>query len=416
MFNKPKGTRDFLPMEMKKRRIIEKKLRKVFETYNFKEILTPTFESFQLLSKKTGEDIRKQLFVFKDHGNREMGLRPEVTSSVVRFYLNELKNLPKPLKLYYFANCFRYENPQAGRYREFWQMGCELIGSEYPIADAEIINLSMDGLNAIDMDYEINIGHLGVLKGIFKRFDLSEDRELKIRRLIDKEDYGGLEDYLCDIESPEELKEAIFNLLNFKGDRDIINELKEILKDYPLSLQALENLEEILDFVKYENIIVNFGIARGLDYYTGMVFEIYGKKEGARQVCGGGRYDNLIELFGGKPTPAVGFAYGFDRIMLNIDDFEIKEESILIVPAKKDKNLLKRSLRIADELRKGGKVVEVDLMNRKLNKALNYANTIGISKVIIIGERELEEGRVSLKDMKTGEQKSVKLEELESFV
>ncbi|HIP16881.1 MAG TPA: histidine--tRNA ligase [Methanothermococcus okinawensis] len=416
MFNKPKGTRDFLPMEMKKRRFIEKKLREVFESYNFKEILTPTFESFQLLSKKTGEDIRKQLFVFKDHGNREMGLRPEVTSSVVRFYLNELKNLPKPLKLYYFANCFRYENPQAGRYREFWQMGCELIGSGYPIADAEIINLSMDGLNAIGMDYEINIGHLGVLRGIFKRFNLSEDRELKIRRLIDKEDYKGLEDYLCDIESPEELREAIFNLLNFKGDKCIINELKEILRDYPLSLQALENLEEILGFVKYENSIVNFGIARGLDYYTGMVFEIYGKKEGARQVCGGGRYDNLIELFEGQPTPAVGFAYGFDRIMLNIDDFEIEEESILVVPVKKDKYLLKQSLNIADELRKRGKVVEVDLMNRRLNKALNYANVIGISKVIIIGERELEEGRVSLKDMKTGEQRSVKLEELESFV
>lgn len=415
MFKKPKGTRDFTPIEMKKRRIIENKLRTVFDSYNFKEINTPTFESFELLSKKTGEDIRKQLFVFKDHGNREMGLRPELTSSVVRFYINELKNLPKPLKLYYFANCFRYENPQAGRYREFWQMGCELIGSKYPIADAEIINLAMDGLNKINMDYEIHIGHLGVLKGIFKEFELPEEEELKIRRLIDKEDYEGLENYLSEIKSSDELKNIIFKILNSKGDKSVISNLKEVLKDYPLSIEALNNLEEILEFVKHDNIIVNFGIARGLDYYTGMVFEIYGKREGARQVCGGGRYDNLIELFGEQPTPAVGFAYGFDRVMLNIDDFEVEDESILIIPIKKDKKLLKECLNIADILRESGKSVEVDLMNRKLNKALNYANTVGIDKVIIIGEKELNEGKISIKDMKTGEQKLVELENLRTM-
>jgi len=412
MFKKPKGTRDFTPIEMKKRRIIENKLRTVFDSYNFKEINTPTFESFELLSKKTGEDIRKQLFVFKDHGNREMGLRPELTSSVVRFYINELKNLPKPLKLYYFANCFRYENPQAGRYREFWQMGCELIGSKYPIADAEIINLAMDGLNKINMDYEIHIGHLGVLKGIFKEFELPEEEELKIRRLIDKEDYEGLENYLSELKSSDDLKNIIFKILNSKGDKSVISDLKEVLKDYPTSVEALNNLEEILEFVKHDNIVINFGIARGLDYYTGMVFEIYGKKEGARQVCGGGRYDNLIELFGEQPTPAVGFAYGFDRVMLNIDDFEVEDESILIIPIKKDKKLLKECLNIADVLRESGKSVEVDLMNRKLNKALNYANTVGINKVIIVGEKELSEGKVSLKNMKTGEQELVGLEEL----
>ncbi|HIP91591.1 MAG TPA: histidine--tRNA ligase [Methanothermococcus okinawensis] len=416
MFSRPKGTRDFLPKEMKKRRIVEEKLRRVFESYNFKEILTPTFESFQLLSRKTGEEIRKQLFVFKDHGGREMGLRPEITSSVVRLYLNELKNYPKPIKLYYFTNCFRYENPQAGRYREFWQMGCELIGSKYPIADGEVINLAMDGLDALGVDYETHIGHLGVLKGIFQKFNLSEEEELNIRRLIDKGDYKGLKDYLEDIESSQELREIVFTLLEFKGDREILDEVREVLKDYSLSLQALKNLEEIVEFVKKEDVVINFGIARGLDYYTGMVFEIYGKRKGAKQVCGGGRYDNLIELFGGEPTPAVGFAYGFDRIMMNIPDFDVEEEVILVVPVKKDINLLKKSMEIADELRKRGKIVEVDLMYRKLNKALNYANTLGIRKVIIVGERELEQGMVLLKDMRTGEQIGVKLEELGEYV
>ncbi|MBW9223864.1 histidine--tRNA ligase [Methanothermococcus sp. SCGC AD-155-E23] len=416
MFTRPKGTRDFLPKEMKKRRIVEEKLRRVFESYNFREILTPTFESFQLLSRKTGEEIRRQLFVFRDHGGREMGLRPEITSSVVRLYLNELKNYPKPIKLYYFANCFRYENPQAGRYREFWQMGCELIGSKYPIADGEVINLAMDGLDAVGVDYETHIGHLGVLKGIFQKFNLSEEEELNIRRLIDKEDYKGLRDYLESIESSQELREIVFTLLKFKGEREVLGEVREVLRDYPLSLQALRNLEEILEFVKKEDVVINFGIARGLDYYTGMVFEIYGKRGGAKQVCGGGRYDNLIELFGGEPTPAVGFAYGFDRIMMNIPDFEVEEEVILVVPVKKDINLLKKSMEIADELRRRGKVVEVDLMYRRLNKALNYANTMGIRKVIIVGERELEQGMVLLRDMRTGEQIGVKLEELGEYV
>ena len=418
MFNRPKGTRDFAPIEMKKRKIIENKLKSVFTAYNFSEINTPTFEYFELLSKKTGEDIRKQLFVFKDHGNREMGLRPEITSSVVRFYINELKNLPKPQKLFYFSNCFRYEQPQAGRYREFWQMGCELLGSKNPIADAEVINLAMDGLNKINMDYEIHIGHLGVLKGVFEEFGLNEEEELKIRRLIDKEDYENLEKFLNELEGNKDLniKDIIFSVLNSKGTKEeVIDNLKEILKNYSKSIEALNNLEEIMEFVKHNNYIINFGIARGLDYYTGMVFEIYGKKEGARQVCGGGRYDNLIELFEGAPTPAVGFAYGFDRIMLNIDDFEVEDNSILIIPIKKDKKLLKECLNIADKLRKMEKIVEVDLMNRKLNKALNYANTVGISKVIMIGEKELNEGKISIKDMETGEQKLVDLGDLSNI-
>ncbi|ACV25037.1 histidine--tRNA ligase [Methanocaldococcus fervens] len=410
MFQKPRGTRDFLPEEMKKRRFIENKLREVFERYGYKEILTPTFESFELIAKKTGEEIRKQLYVFKDHGGREMALRPEMTSPVVRFYLNELKNLQKPLRLYYFANCFRYERPQAGRFREFWQMGCELIGCENPIADAEVLNLAMDGLININLDFDVHIGHLGVLKGVLEKFNVSEEEEVKIRRLIDKEDYDNLEAYLTQILG-EEKKELIFEILKFKGGREVLDELREILKDFPKSIEAINNLEEILEFVIHDKYTINLGIARGLDYYTGMVFEIYGKK-GAKQICGGGRYDNLIETFGGEPTPAVGFAYGFDRIMMNIDDLEIEEETILVIPVKKDKELIKKSLIIADKLRKSGKIVEFEIMGRKLRKALDYANSRGFKKVIIVGEKELNEGKVTLKDMITGEQRLVKIDEL----
>ncbi|WP_456471766.1 histidine--tRNA ligase [Methanocaldococcus sp.] len=406
MIIKPRGTRDFTPEEMKKRRYIENKLREVFESYGYEEILTPTFESFELIAKKTGEEIRKQLYVFKDHGGRELALRPEMTSPVVRFYLNELKNLQKPLRLYYFANCFRYERPQAGRFREFWQMGCELIGCKRELADAEVLNLAMDGLEKINVKYELHVGHLGVLKGVLEKFKISEEEEVKIRRLIDKEDYEGLERYLTQI-LDEDKKNLIFEILKFKGGREILDELREILKDFPKSLEAIKNLDKILEYT-YNKYVINLGIARGLDYYTGMVFEIYGKK-GAKQICGGGRYDNLIESFGGESVPAVGFAYGFDRVMMNVD-IEIKEEKYLIIPL--NESLIKIAMDIAKKLRDKGKKVEMEIMGRKLRKALDYANNKGISKVIIVGEKEAKENKVTIKDMETGEQRIVDIDEL----
>ncbi|MBP2201788.1 histidyl-tRNA synthetase [Methanococcus voltae] len=417
MFQKPKGTRDFLPSEMLKRKFIAKKLREVFDNYNFKEICTPTFESFDLLCKKTGDEIRSQLFVFKDHGDREMGLRPELTSSVARYFINEFKNVPKPLKFYYLTNCFRYENPQAGRYREFWQMGCELIGSNKCTADAEVLNLAIEGLKHINMEYEINIGHLGVLKGVFEEFNLSDDESTQIRRLIDKEDIEGLKEVLNAIESEKDISisNVVFEILDLKGNNEIIDILMEKLQKFPKSIEALQNLKEILEYVDHDYII-NFGIARGLDYYTGMVFEIYGTKEGARQVCGGGRYDNLIELFEGEPTPAVGFAYGFDRIMLNIEEPEVNEEIIYITTAGNDVELTKESFKLAKQLRENSKIVELDLMNRKLNKSLNFANNLKAKKVIIIGKKDLENNMISVKDMESGEQIQVKSEELLNYL
>jgi histidyl-tRNA synthetase len=281
------------------------------------------------------------------------------------------------------------------------------------LADAEVLNLAMDGLINIGLDFDVHIGHLGVLKGVLEKFNVSEEEEVKIRRLIDKEDYESLESYLTQILG-EDKKELIFNILKFKGGREILDELKEILKDFPKSIEAIKNLEEILEFVVHDNYIINLGIARGLDYYTGMVFEIYGKK-GAKQICGGGRYDNLIETFGGEPTPAVGFAYGFDRIMMNIEGLDVEEEGILIIPVKKDKELIKKSLIIADKLRKTGKIVELEIMGRKLRKALDYANSRGFKKVIIVGEKELKEGKVTLKDMITGEQKLISIDELSNL-
>ena len=195
MFTRPRGTRDFLPEEMKKRRKVENIIRKVFESYGYEEIMTPTFEHIELITAKSGEEIRRSIYNFRDKGNRELALRPELTAPVMRVYANELQFKPKPIRLYYIANCFRYERPQAGRFREFWQAGVELIGSSSPMAVAEIIALADDVLKKLGLkDYEINIGHIGILRKILSEVD--EKKQNLILHYVDKGELGVVEDML----------------------------------------------------------------------------------------------------------------------------------------------------------------------------------------------------------------------------
>ncbi|MCL7412462.1 MAG: histidine--tRNA ligase family protein, partial [ANME-2 cluster archaeon] len=194
MIQKPRGTRDFLPDENRKRRFIETRLRQTAIQWGYNEIKTPTFEQIELFTVKSGEGILGELYNFKDKGGREMALRPELTAPVVRMYVNELQRASKPVKLYYFDNCFRYERPQKGRFREFWQFGAELIGSPRPEADAEVIALACRMLKDAGVDGELNVGHLGIIRTLFTGLDAATQGQ--IMRLVDKKDDKGLEDYL----------------------------------------------------------------------------------------------------------------------------------------------------------------------------------------------------------------------------
>ncbi len=412
MFLRPRGTRDFLPEEMKKRRKVEGIIRKIFESYGYEEIMTPTFEHIELITAKSGEEIRRSIYNFRDKGNRELALRPELTAPVMRVYANELQFKPKPIRLYYIANCFRYERPQAGRFREFWQAGIELIGSSSPLAVAEIISLANDVLNELGLkDYEINIGHIGILREILSGID--ENKQNLVLHYVDK---GELDKVREILENENVDLELFFNVLEMKGNKSILNKLsnEEISNAVINHIHEFMRTLDILDSIgiSYE---INLGIARGLEYYSGLVFEIYASRLGAqKQICGGGVY-SLAHIFGAKPTPTCGFAFGFDRLMLALEKEGLlkdeKEIRFLLIPMVIEKETFE-VFRIVRRFYP----CEMEVMERKLKKALEYANSRGISHVIIIGEDELKKGEVAIKDMEKNIQTNVKISELEDFL
>ncbi|MCE8425721.1 MAG: histidine--tRNA ligase [Candidatus Methanoperedens sp.] len=400
---KPRGTRDFLPEEMAKRRSIENKLRETATRWGYGEIKTPTFEHIELFTLKSGEGIIGEIYNFKDKGDREIALRPELTAPVVRMYVEELQRSAKPLKFFYFDNCFRYERPQKGRFREFFQFGVEIIGSARPESDAEVIALAVEMLNSAGLKGDLHVGNLGIIRSLFK--DILPEHQGKIMRLVDKKDDKGLEEFLETINAPSGMRGKLFRLIGLRGE-NAVHEARELVGDIePVS--QFEELLSLLDVygVEYQ---VDFGIARGLDYYTGMVFEIYCEGLGAQnQVCGGGAY-RLAALFGGEDTPSTGYAIGFDRIM---EICEAKPESSERIVVISFDDTRKEAIVIAKKLRENVSTY-LDVMGRKFKDQISYANTIGASHVVIAGKNELDAGKVSLKDMKTGKQELVTVEEV----
>jgi histidyl-tRNA synthetase len=401
--NRPRGTRDFLPEDTRKRRHIENKLRQTAKRWGYNEIKTPTFEHIELFTLKSGEGILGEIYNFKDKGEREIALRPELTAPVIRLYVSELQRAPRPIKLYYFDNCFRYERPQKGRFREFWQFGAEIIGSPRPEADAEVIALACRMLHEAGVDGELHVGHLGIIRTLFEGLDT--DTQGQIMRLVDKKDDKGLEDYLEEIDADIEMRQKLFELIGLTGS-SAVDEAKALLGDIE-ELATFRTLLELLDTHGLD-YTVNFGIARGLDYYTGMVFEIYSSGLGAQnQVCGGGSY-RLAHLFGGKEVESTGFALGFDRVMeVCMTEPPVEDRAVVVC----FDETRKEGMRIADSLREHI-IVDVDVMGRSFSAQLKFANTVRARWAVIVGEDEVAQGKVALKDMESGKQELLDPEEL----
>jgi histidyl-tRNA synthetase len=416
-FTRPRGTRDFLPEEIKKRRKVEGIIRDTFEKFGFCEVVTPTFENLELITAKSGDEIRQGLYHFRDKSDRDLTLRPELTAPVMRLYVNEMQKRPKPVKLYYIANCFRYERSQKGRFREFWQAGVESIGSANPEADAEVIALAVKMLENLGLEnFKTHIGHIGILRGILKEEGVSESEQNTLMGIIDKGERAQLEEALEKFSS--ESRQMLLQIIELEGSpTDVLDKVSELLKGKENLKNKISQLIETLDILDsfgardYE---VNLGIARGLDYYTGIVFEIYAEKLGAQdQICGGGNY-TLTDAFGGEKTATSGFAFGFDRVMLALEaQGALKEEDAsikyLVVPTGNE--MIKKAIEISTLLRRESQC-EVDLMRRKLGKALTYANTRGMPFVVIVGEEEIGRGKVLIRNMGTGEQSEVDIKDL----
>jgi len=399
MLQRPRGTRDFLPDEMEQRREIEGRMREIGRRWGYREICTPEFEELELFTIRSGEGIIQEMYVFEDKGGRMMALRPELTAPVLRMYVNEGRTLPKPLRWYYFADCFRYERPQKGRYRQFWQFGVELIGVDSALAEAEIILLAEEILSATGISFSIHVGHLALMRSMLE--GIPEQEQKRIRMFLDKKDFDGLSEYLSS-KGRDDLSASLIQLASCRN----LNDVFTITGDLP-EKERIEELFSILDKAGI-TYILDPGIARGLDYYTGMVFEIFARNLGTEnQVLGGGTY-RLAYLFGGEDTPSCGFAIGFDRVMVSRGPLAPSHRAVAGIAHTLEGR--EWAITAAREFRAAGIRTELDLSGRSLSQQLSRISK-SADYALIIGQRERENAVVTLKNLTSGIQKELPLPE-----
>lgn len=396
MLSRPRGTRDMLPEEMEQRREIEARMRAKARTWGYREVSTPSFEELELFVIRSGEGIIDEMYVFEDKGGRSLALRPELTAPVLRMYVNEGRSLTKPVKWCYFADCYRYERPQKGRYRQFWQFGVELIGADSAMADAEIIMVADDLLRTAGVTFTLKVGHLSFMRTLLS--GLAEEDQKKVRGFLDKRDTDAASAFLIEI-GREDLSAPLTRLIQARTLDEVFGVIGEI--------PEADRIRETIAILTAQEIPfeINPAIARGLDYYTGIVFECFAEGLGAEnQILGGGAY-RLAHLFGGEDTPSVGFAIGFDRVMVALDGrvwmpFQPRVQ-IIHTPA-----LREGALGVARELRDAGVRCEIDLSGRGFSAQMKSAGK-NADYAVIIGEEEAAAGTVTLKNLRDGEQQTV---------
>ena len=405
----PKGTEDLLPNESYRWQYLEKNFKNVCDNYGYLEIRMPTFEHTELFERGVGDTtdvVQKQMYTFLDKGGRSVTLRPEGTASVARSFLqNSIYAQPMPMKTFYNVPCFRYENKQKGRLREFHQFGVEAFGAENATIDAEIISLAITFLERVGLnDLTVHINSIGCPECRKKYNEALKDF---LRGKLDK---------LCGT-CQERFERNPLRILDCKSE--ICQKEAEgapVLLDY-LCDECNEHFDELkknLDLLGIEYEVDN-GIVRGLDYYTKTVFEII---SGPFTVCGGGRYDGLVEEFGGDHTPAIGFGLGIERLLIRLDELGVEipntqKPDLYIVPlgdTAKD-----YTQKLVYRLRKNGINTETDHMGRGLKPQMKYANKIGAANTIVLGDDEINNGVARIKNMESGEQTEVKLDEIEKY-
>ena len=403
-----KGTKDVLPGEIYKTQYIESTALDVAERFGFKEIRTPVFEHTELFQRGVGDTtdvVQKEMYTFDDKGGRSITLRPEGTAGAARSFLeNGLCNETLPQKVCYLTSCYRYEKPQTGRLREFHQFGVECFGAQSPLADAEIISLAntfFKELGVKDLTLEINSIGCPTCRAEYHK-------ALKTY-------FEGRKDELCDT-CKDRLERNPMRILDCKSPV-----CSEIAKDAPVVLDYLcdecrEHFEKVKSYLNAQNIAfkVNPRIVRGLDYYTKTVFEFISESIGAQgTVCGGGRYDGLIEELGGQKTPSLGFGLGIERLMLLMEaqGCEFPKESMpdLFIAALGEKAQLK-AVEIANDMREEGFTCLYDVNGRGLRAQMKYANKLGAKYTIVLGDDEVESGIAKLKNMESGEETEIALQ------
>ena len=399
MYDRLKGFRDFYPEEMTARRAVVDTLEDAAAGYGFREIATPALERTEMYVDKSGEGIVEELYSFEDQGGREVSLTPELTPTVARMVVEKQQALSKPIKWVSTRPFWRFEQVQQGRFREFYQTNIDVFGSAEPTADAEILAVAADALTDLGLtgdDFEFRVSHRDILGELLRSFDADVDTRDAIRA-VDKR---------------EKVERAEYMGLLSDGDLDEIAEFGgDEVESAVANLRAV--LDAAADFGAREYCEVSLSTARGLDYYTGVVFECFDSTgDVSRSVFGGGRYDDLIESFGGQPTPAVGVALGTAPLSLLCQRAGVWPDEALatdyyVLTVGDTRGVASR---IARDLRAAGNVVEVDVSDRSFGAQMGYADGINAETVVIVGERDLENGEVTIKDMASGDQTTVPVE------
>ncbi len=417
---RPRGTNDFLPGEVEKWQHVEKVFRDLCHDFAYGEVRTPVFEHTELFLRGVGETtdiVEKEMYTFTDRSDRSITLRPENTAPVVRAFLeHKLYAQTQPTKLYYIGPMFRYDKPQAGRYRQFHQVGAEILGTQDPAADAETIVLAIRYLEKLGLEM-IGLGEKGTLELFINSIGCPDCRPKHMEEL---------KNYLhCNIsklcsDCQNRFDRNPLRILDCKNEQcrsvtegapDIIEYLCEECGEHFAGVKS--HLGDVQ--IPYR---VNPRLVRGLDYYTKTTFEITSNALGAQSsVCGGGRYDGLVELCGGDPTPGVGFAMGVERLILTVDKKGYPlpgTPSLDVFIASIGKAANDKAFQIADTLRQAGISADLDMLGRSLRGQMKYADKVKASVVIIIGDDEIDKNVVSVRSMKTGDQKEIRMSDLTS--
>ncbi|MFB6131075.1 MAG: histidine--tRNA ligase [Salinigranum sp.] len=420
MYDRLKGFSDFYPDEMAANRAVIDRIEGVARRYGFREIATPALEETQMYVDKSGEEIVEELYAFTDQGGREVALTPELTPTVARMVVARGQELSKPIKWFSTRPFWRYEQVQQGRFREFYQTNIDIFGADAPEADAEVLAVAADVLTDLGLsgeDFDFRVSHRDILGGLLEAFDADVDvreaiRAVDKRAKIDEAEYRDLLVAAgLDYDQAREFDDLLAT--------EDLSELTDFARTDRVEA-SVTNLRSVLaaaeDFGARQYCTVSLDTARGLDYYTGVVFECFDATgEIGRSVFGGGRYDDLIESFGGQPTPAVGFAPGVMNSTLPLllqragvwPAEEISTDYYVLTVG----DTRGVAARVARDLRERGNVVETDVSGRSFGSQMSYADAINAETVVIVGERDLENGEVTVKDMATGDQTTAPVEE-----
>jgi len=400
MFQPPKGTRDLLPSEMRKLSYAISVVERVFRSYGYEPIDTPAFEDWELLSAKNagGEELKKEIYFFEDKSRRQLGLRYDLTVPAARVVATN-SSIPKPFKRYAIGKAWRYDQPQAGRYREFWQADADIFGSDSITADVEIVAVAVQCLKELGLsDFKVRINDRKVIERKVRLIGVKNP--LEVFRCIDKLEKLG--------------EECVTRELKEKGiDTAKIEKIMKLVRSKPDEIGELENLvKELKSFGIEKEVVIDFGLVRGFDYYTGPIFEI---SAGGLSIAGGGRYDRLVELYGGKPTPAVGISLGLSRIIDEMEKkklFEIEDYPAKVFVCAVNDNVRAEVLKIVQLLRKNRIATDFDLIGRNLRKQLDYINAKKIPYAVVMGPEEVKTKKLVLRDMKSGQEKKLELDKL----